>query len=79
MHVSWLQIQGRRPHHLVGGFPSCSVIKNLPANVGSASLIPGWEDPLEEGMETHSSIPDWETLWPEEAAGYSSRDRKDTI
>jgi len=29
-------------------------------------LIPGWEDPLEEEMATHSSILAWEILWTEE-------------
>ena len=38
------------------------VIKNLPANAGDirdADTILGWEDPLEEGMATHSSILAW--------------------
>ena len=26
----------------------------------------GWEDPLEKGMATHSSILAWEILWSEE-------------
>ena len=29
-------------------------------------LIPGWKDPLEEGMETHSSILAWRIPWTEE-------------
>ena len=29
----------------------------------------GWEDPLEEGMATHSSILAWEIPWAEEAGG----------
>ena len=33
-----------------------SVVKNPPANAGDAGLIPGSEDPQEEGMATHSSI-----------------------
>ena len=40
------------------GFPSHSVMKNLPANAGDAgdvSLIPGSERSLEEETETHSS------------------------
>ena len=40
------------------GFPGLSAVKNPPANVGNArdaSLIPGWEDPLEKGMAAHSS------------------------
>ena len=28
-------------------------------NVGGLSLTLGWEDPLEEGMATHSNIPAW--------------------
>ena len=26
----------------------------------------GWEDPLEEGMATHSSIPAWKIPWAKE-------------
>ena len=33
------------------------MVKNLPANAGIRSL--DWEDPLEEGMATYSSIPAW--------------------
>ena len=36
--------------------------KNLGANAGDirdVGSIPGQEDPLEEGMATHSSIPAW--------------------
>ena len=29
-------------------------------------LIPGWEDPLEEGMATYSSILAWRIPWTEE-------------
>ena len=38
------------------------VVKNPPANEGDikeAGLIPGWEDPLEEGITIHSSILAW--------------------
>ena len=38
------------------GLPSGSVVKNLPANAGDVGSSLGWEDPLEEGMATHSSI-----------------------
>ena len=43
--------------------------KNQPANardIRDAGLIPGLEDPLEEGMATHSSILAWEMPWTEE-------------
>ena len=41
------------------GFPGGSLVKNLPANSGSARdvcLIPEHEDPLEKEVATHSSI-----------------------
>ena len=40
-----------------GGFPGGSVVKNPPANLGEMQVQSlGWEDPLEEGMATHSRI-----------------------
>ena len=33
----------------------------------------GWEDPLEEGMATHSSVPAWRIPWIEEAYRLQSR------
>ena len=32
----------------------------------------GWEDPLEEGMATHSSILTWRIPWTEEPGGLQS-------
>ena len=32
----------------------------------------GWEDPLEEGMATHSSILAWRIPWTEEPGGLLS-------
>ena len=48
------------------------MVEKPPANVGDirdpvASLR--WEDPLEEAMPTHSSIPAWQIPWTEEAGG----------
>ena len=45
------------------------VVKNPPANAGDirdTGLILGWEDPLKEGMATHSSILAWRILWTKE-------------
>ena len=39
--------------------------KNLPASVGDVGSIPGLEDPLEEGMATHSNILAWRIPWTE--------------
>ena len=41
------------------------MVKNLPDNardVRDVSSIPGWEDPLEDGMATHSTILAWGIL-----------------
>ena len=35
--------------------------------MGDLGLIPGWEDPLEEGMATHSSILAWRNPMDREA------------
>ena len=48
------------------GFPSNSVVKNLPAMQETWVLSLGREDPLEEEMATHSRILDWEISWTEE-------------
>ena len=49
--------------------------KGLPANAGDirdVGLILDWEDPLEEGMATHSTIPAWRIPWTEETSGLQS-------
>ena len=46
------------------------VVKNLAANAGDVrdvGLIPGWEDLLEEGMATPSSILAWRIPMDREA------------
>ena len=51
------------------------MVKNLPANaegIRDVGLILGWENPLEEGMATHSSIPAWRIPWTEEPGGLQS-------
>ena len=35
------------------------MVKNLPAGQETRVLLLGWEDPLQEGMATHSSILAW--------------------
>jgi len=51
------------------------VVKNLSASAGDVrdmSLIPGWGDPLEKEMATHSSILAWRIPWTEEPDGLQS-------
>ena len=44
-------------------------VKNQPAMQETWVRSLGWEDPLEEGMATLSSIPAWRILWTEEPGG----------
>ena len=41
-------------------------LKNLPAMWETLVRFLGWEDPLEKGMATHSSILAWRIPWTEE-------------
>ena len=45
------------------------MIKNLPAIQETWVQSLGWEDTLERGMATHSSILAWEIPWIEEPVG----------
>ena len=40
-------------------------------NLGDWVLSLGWEDPLEKGMATHSSILAWRIPWTEEPGSLS--------
>ena len=42
-------------------------VKNLPAMQETQDKSLGWEDPLEKGMATPSSILAWRISWTEEA------------
>ena len=46
--------------------------KNLPAIQETWVQSLGWEDPLEKGMATHSSILACKILWTEEPGGLQS-------
>ena len=54
------------------GFPSGSVVKNLPAMQETQVPSLGQEDPLEEGVATHSNILAWRIPWTEEPGGLQS-------
>ena len=57
------------------------MIQSLPAMQETQVWSLGWEDPLEKGMATHSSIFAWRIPWTEEPGGLQSmrqqRDRHD--
>ena len=66
----WLKLQEAKV--LSRGFPGGSVVKNLPATQETQVQSLGWEDPLEEGMETHSSILAWRIPCIERPGGLQS-------
>ena len=47
-------------------------MKNLPAMPDTWVCSLGWDDPLEEGMTTHSSVLAWRIPWTEELGGLQS-------
>ena len=48
------------------------MVKNPPAMQETWVQSLGWEDPLEKGKVTHSSILAWEIPWTEEPGGLQS-------
>ena len=54
------------------------MVKNLPAMQETWARSLGWEDLLEEGMATHSSILAWRIPWTEELVGYIPWGRKES-
>ena len=54
------------------GFPCGSAVKNPRALQEMWVQSLGREDPLEEGMATHSSILAWKAPWTEEPGGLQS-------
>ena len=57
---------------VIGASLVAQMVKNLPAMRETRIQSLGWEDPLEEGIATHSSILAWRTPWTEELGGVQS-------
>ena len=58
-HKTWtdIYVDGRIIDDLKMGFPCGSAGKEYTRNAGDLGYILGWEDALEKGKATHSSIP----------------------
>ena len=52
--------------------PVSQTVKNLSAMQETWVQSLDWEDPLEKGMATHSSILAWRVPWREESGGLES-------
>ena len=48
------------------------MVKNPPSMQETWVQSPGWEDPLEKGIATHSCILAWRIPWTEEPGGLQS-------
>ena len=59
-------------------FLLAQMIKHLPAMRETRVQSLGWEDPLEKGMATHSSILAWKIPWIGEPGGYRGHKELDT-
>ena len=58
------------PKYCISGvFLVAQIVKNLPAMQETWVWTLGWEDPLEEGMASHSSILVGESPWTEDPGG----------
>ena len=55
------------------------MVKNLPAMQEIQVQSLGWEDALEKGMATHSSILTWRISWTEEPGGLHSMGSQELV
>ena len=65
----YLYFQQLAENNYAGASQVVLVVKHPPANAGDikdTGLISGLDDPLEEGMATHSSVFVWRLPWTEE-------------
>ena len=53
------------------------MVKNLPTMQETQVQSLGWEDPLEEGVATHSSVLAWRIPWTEESGRLQSMGHKE--
>ena len=58
--------------NIVWAFLVAQMVKKLPAVKKTWVQSLGWEDPLEKGMATHSSILAWRIPWTEEPGAAES-------
>ena len=81
MQETSVQLLGREDSPREGiGYPPwyswsslvAQMVKNPPAMQETWVQSLDWEDPLEEGMVTHSSILAWRIPWTEEPGGLQS-------
>ena len=70
--LEWVSISFSYISYTYIGFPSGSVVNNLLAMQEMQVQSQGWENPLEEGMATHSSILARRIPWTKKPVGLQS-------
>ena len=71
----WGEREEKKQEKYLQGFmdlPGGSDGKASACHAGDLGLIPGWEDPLEKEIATHSSNLAWKIPWTEEPGGLQS-------
>ena len=66
IYLSWMKKRNPREELINSQGPECLVaqlVKNLPAMRETSVRSLGWENPLEKGTATHSSILAWRIPW----------------
>ena len=67
-----------RRYYVPGASLMAQMVKNLPVMQEIQVQSLGWEDTLEKGMATHTSILAGKVLWTESLVGYSPLGHKQT-
>ena len=74
--VKWFALEINQDHSVIYEIASkyfvAQLVKNPPAMRETWVQSLGWEDPLEEGMATHSNILAWRIPWTEQPGGLQS-------
>ena len=70
-HFLYFQICLEHPLEKLETSLVAQMLKNPPAMQESMVRSLGWEEPLEKGVATHSSILAWKIPWSEKPDGYS--------
>ena len=69
----------RLPTPVFLGFPGGSAGKESACTVGDLGRSLGWEDPLEKGKATHSSILAWKIPWTVQSMGSQELDTTERL
>ena len=72
IYISWNKVLLDKYKQGWGASLVAFSVKNPPGMRETWVRYLGWEDPLEEGMATHSNILAWRIPWTEEARGLQS-------